>query len=210
MKTNVWTLPTRIFHWYLAAGCVLAYILSDYTQVHAAIGLSVGTLLLFRLAWGAVGPRYSRFKDFPLSPKKVILFVKNIKTEEHLYTGHNPAAAAVMLLIMLTGICVAATGLLTVLSDDTDFFGPARFANFEGYHELHEFFVTILIILVGIHIVGLATNLYINKESKTILSMFSGFKKLPGINANLNLWQKAFAILAGIATVLVLVYVISL
>ena len=210
MKTNVWTLPTRVFHWYLAAGCVLAYILSDYTQIHAAIGLSIGTLLLFRLIWGITGPRYSRFKDFPLSPKKVIHFIKNIKTEEHLYTGHNPAAATIMLLIIITGICVATTGLLTVLSDDTDFFGPARFSNFEGHMELHETFITILMVLVGMHIIGLVTSLYTDKGAKTIFSMFSGIKRLPGINANLNLWQRAFAIIAGIATISVLVYVLGL
>lgn len=210
MKTNVWTLPTRIFHWYLAAGCVLAYILSDYTHIHAAIGLSIGTLLLFRLIWGFTGPRYSRFKDFPIKPKKVIHFIKNIKTEEHLYTGHNPAAATVMLLIILTGICVAATGLLTVLSIDTDFFGPARFSNFEGHMELHDTFITILMVLIGIHIIGLATSLYTDKSAKTILSMFSGIKRLPGINANLTLGQRAFAALAGGVTIVVLVYVLSL
>ena len=208
MKTNVWTLPTRIFHWYLAAGCVLAYLLSDYTQIHAAIGLSIGTLLLFRVVWGFIGPRYSRFKDFPISPKKVISFTKHIKTEEHLYTGHNPAAAIVMLLIIITGICVAATGLATALSVDTDFFGTARFSDFDGNLELHETFIAILIALIGLHIVGLATSLYIDKGSKTVYSMFSGVKRLPGINANLNIWQKAFTVLAGIATLSVLVYVL--
>ena len=210
MKTNVWTLPTRIFHWYLAAGCVLAYLLSDYTQTHAAIGLSIGTLLLFRLIWGIIGPRYSRFKDFPISPKRVIHFLRNIKTEEHLFTGHNPAAATVMLLIILIGICVATTGLITVLSLDTEFFGPARFVDFDGNLELHETFITILIILVGFHILGLAANFYSNREAKTVISMFTGIKRLPGINANLTLGQRAFAVLAGIAIVSVLVYVLTL
>lgn len=210
MKTNVWTLPTRIFHWYLAVGCILAYMLSDYLAIHAAIGLSIGALLLFRMIWGIVGPRYSRFKDFPISPKNVSSFARNIKSSDHLYTGHNPLASVVMLLIMLTGIGVATTGLITALSDKTELFGPARFSDLEGNFEIHELFVNILIGLVSLHLLGLVNSWLTNKDARVVQSMFNGIKKMPGINANLTIWQKGFALLAGVTTLGVLAYILSM
>lgn len=208
MKTIVWTLPSRIFHWYLAVGILMAYLYSDNLQVHAAIGLSVGMLLLFRLIWGLAGPRYSRFRDFPLAPATIFFYIKNMKSQEHLYTGHNPAASVVMLLIILSAIGTASTGLVTALSDETELFGSARFTDIEQNYALHKIFMTVLFSLIGVHLVGLLMSHIIDRRSRVVLSMFSGVKRLPGINANLTIWQRALAFVAGTAAIIVLVVVL--
>jgi len=67
MKSYIWTLPTRVFHWSLAIGFTTAYILGDFDKfenLHFAFGAFVGTLILFRIVFGIFGPRYSNFKDF--------------------------------------------------------------------------------------------------------------------------------------------------
>ena len=65
MKTKVWTVSIRIFHWLLAIGFACAYILSyfdDYENLHYAFGLFVGVLILFRIIYGFVGNKYANFK----------------------------------------------------------------------------------------------------------------------------------------------------
>lgn len=208
MKTIVWTQPSRIFHWYIATGFVLAYSLSDYIQVHAAIGLSVGVILLFRIIWGVMGPRYSRFTDFPISLRRIKALVLNPKEEERKYTGHNPLAALVMLLLIADGIAVAITGLVTALSDDSAFFGTALFSNYEGHKETHELLVNLLIVLAIAHLWGLGASLLHNREMEVSKSMFTGFKRMHGINANLTLRQKIIALAAALTTIATLTVVL--
>lgn len=72
MKTYIWSLPTRLFHWLLAIGFTVAYILGDFDNLenwHFAFGAFVGSLIFFRLFFGLVGPEYSNFKDFQIAWK---------------------------------------------------------------------------------------------------------------------------------------------
>ena len=69
---RVWDLPTRAFHWVLAA-CVLASLSSAWIGGNAMVwhlrfGYVVFALLLFRLLWGFVGGHWSRFATFAYSP----------------------------------------------------------------------------------------------------------------------------------------------
>ena len=53
-NTKVWDLPTRIFHWALAASFAGAYVLSESERlrnIHVALGYTVLGLLAFRLVW---------------------------------------------------------------------------------------------------------------------------------------------------------------
>ncbi|HEY0202127.1 MAG TPA: cytochrome b/b6 domain-containing protein, partial [Burkholderiaceae bacterium] len=69
LKTaRVWDLPTRIFHWLLAAsviGLVITGNVGDAAMPwHFRLGYAVLSLLLFRLIWGLVGGYWSRFRAF--------------------------------------------------------------------------------------------------------------------------------------------------
>lgn len=66
---RVWDLPTRAFHWLL----VVLVVVNIYTgnvggvanmEWHMLSGYAILTLVLFRLAWGLVGSRHSRFASF--------------------------------------------------------------------------------------------------------------------------------------------------
>ena len=69
---RVWDLPTRLFHWALAA-CLLGSLISinlggNAVGWHFRFGYAILALLLFRFAWGFVGPRHARFSSFPPDP----------------------------------------------------------------------------------------------------------------------------------------------
>src|SRR6185369_13378750 len=95
-RVRVWDLPTRIFHWALVL-CVTASVVTGYIggaliEWHARSGYAILTLLLFRLVWGGVGGRWSRFASFFYSPRSVVAYLRGRSHPDHL-VGHNPLGA---------------------------------------------------------------------------------------------------------------------
>lgn len=69
---RVWDLPTRLFHWTLAA-CVLGALVTgsqggEALRWHLRFGQMILALLAFRLVWGVIGGRWSRFAHFQWRP----------------------------------------------------------------------------------------------------------------------------------------------
>ena len=64
----VWDLPTRLFHWLLVIFVIVSFVTGNIggnaMQYHEWGGFAILALLLFRLVWGFVGSRESRFATF--------------------------------------------------------------------------------------------------------------------------------------------------
>ena len=96
VKVRIWDLPTRVFHWLLVL-CVVGLVASGQIggsamQWHLRLGYAVLDLLLFRLVWGFVGGRWSRFAVFVRSPRVVLRYLRGQGTPD-MEAGHNPMAA---------------------------------------------------------------------------------------------------------------------
>jgi cytochrome b len=95
---RVWDLPTRAFHWLLAA-CVIGSVISakvggNALVWHFRLGYVVFALILFRLIWGVVGGRWSRFANFLYAPATTLRYLRGqSRPGEHLDVGHNPLGA---------------------------------------------------------------------------------------------------------------------
>ncbi len=74
-RTRIWDLPTRLFHWLLAALAIFSFTTGklggDWLTWHFRSGYAIASLLLFRLLWGFVGSRYARFASFLPSPSRI-------------------------------------------------------------------------------------------------------------------------------------------
>ena len=72
MTLRVWDLPTRCFHWALAVAVsalvITGHVGGNALVWHMRLGLAVLVLLSFRLLWGVIGGRWSRFSAFVRSP----------------------------------------------------------------------------------------------------------------------------------------------
>lgn len=93
----VWDPPTRIFHWGLAVRVLPALPLGDDDPglayvLHAYVGYGILFLLAFRLPWGLVGSRRSKFADFVRSWDEVRSRAKALRLDldPPRSVGHNP------------------------------------------------------------------------------------------------------------------------
>lgn len=182
---RVWDLPTRAFHWLLAAAVVAlvvtAKIGGNAMVWHMRLGLVVLALLVFRLVWGLIGGRWSRFASFVYAPGTVLRYLRGEQRPgDHFEVGHSPLGAfSVFALIGLLGVQVA-TGL--VADDEIATTGPlnrfvasatglAATAWHKGYGQW------ILLGLVALHIVAIVV--YKLRGKNLVTPMLTGDKPLP-------------------------------
>lgn len=76
--------------------------------IHSWIGFSILTLLLFRVIWGLVGSRHSRFTEFVRGPSSILGYMK--KTEEA-GPGHNPLGGLSVIAMLAVLLFHATTGI---------------------------------------------------------------------------------------------------
>ncbi|WP_413284744.1 cytochrome b/b6 domain-containing protein [Vibrio sp. MA40-2] len=190
---KVWDLPTRLYHWIQAllfSG--LAYTGITGEGPHVYFGLSLFTLLIWRLCWGAVGSDTSRFSTFIRSPLAVIEYFKGNYVEK---PGHNPAGgymALVMILALLlqclTGLALA--GYLDPLPGSTvwlndDIFDVCVF--------IHENLIDGLFILVGLHIFAIIV--YKLRNKPLVKAMITGYQAENNITVTLKSNRRAIIVL---------------
>ena len=183
-KVRVWDLPTRLFHWALVA-CIVGLLISGYRggsamEWHARMGYAVLTLLLFRIVWGLVGGRWSRFASFIYSPGSVINYLRGKPHPDHL-VGHNPLGAGSVFAMLAFLLAQVATGLIG--DDEISFTGPLNkfVESSKGlaatwYHKRVGQWV-----IVGLVVLHIAAVLYYlwKKKDNLIRPMLQGDKELP-------------------------------
>ena len=181
-KIRVWDLPTRLFHWALVA-CVIGLAISGTIGGNAMIwhfrfGYSVLTLLLFRIIWGLVGGRWSRFGAFIYSPQSVINYLKGRGKPEH-SVGHSPIGAGSVFAMLGFLLAQVGTGLLS--DDEIAFAGPlTRFVSNASVNLATNYHKNIgkwvLLALVVLHIAAIV--FYLWRKHNLVNAMLHGDKEL--------------------------------
>ncbi len=209
MKTYIWSFPTRILHWLLAVGFTFAYIsgqLEVSLTLHAMFGVLIFTVVILRIIWGFIGPKYSRFSDFPISPNSIMKFLSGFKDKTLTYAGHNPMASLVMLSIFLVGLITAFSGMMLASTEGYGFlFLQSLGGNEELLEEMHEIFANIFLILVGFHLLGLIVDSIKHKSISTPLSMMTGNKSINAESITLSNVQRIYSFFAIFAIIAVLI-----
>jgi cytochrome b len=183
-KTRVWDLPTRIFHWALAA-CVFCLLITgfrggDAMPWHYRFGYCVLTLLMFRLVWGVVGGKWSRFASFVYAPSSIIRYLKGQGEALH-SVGHNPLGAFSVFAMLALLLVQVSTGLIS--DDEISAAGPlTKFVSNVTVSLASSYHVTIgkvlVIVLVITHLAAIVFYLY-KKRENLIKPMLHGDKLLP-------------------------------
>ena len=191
---RVWDLPTRAFHWLLAA-CVIGSVVSaniggNAMVWHFRLGYVVFTLLAFRILWGLVGGRWSRFASFIYAPATTLRYLRGQShVDEHHDVGHNPLGAfSVFGLLALLAVQVG-TGLFA--DDDISNTGPlikfvsgATSALLTKWHS--SFGQWLIITLVVLHVAAILFYL-LKKKQNLVRPMLVGDKALaPDVPASID------------------------
>lgn len=161
----VWDLATRIFHWALAVCVGVALIVepeqgSGFT-VHTTAGYLALLLVAFRVVWGFLGSRHSRFSDFLYAPAKVLDFaLQHLRFKVTRHVGHNPLGGWMVVILLVFVAGAAITGLLGGF-----------------WRGLHGFFGNLLIFLVLLHIVGVVVDTLLTRDN-IVRAMITGRKKV--------------------------------
>jgi len=206
----VWDLPVRLFHWLLVllAGASWLTAELEWMPLHFYSGYAIATLLLFRLAWGLVGPRYARFGSFVAGPRRVWRYLRNwLAGTAHEPAGHTPPGGWMILLLLGLLAIQVSSGLLN--SHDGLDAGPWYWAVSGDVrdiaHEAHETVFNVLLAFAALHI--LAVVLYLWRPGVNLIgAMFSGRKRTgePAIaGSRLPLAALLLAVAAGAVWLLV-------
>jgi cytochrome b len=126
-SVRVWDLPTRLFHWLLALAVIGAVVTArmggDAMAWHFRIGYCIFALLAFRLLWGVVGGRWSRFASFIHSPGAILRHLRGRRRDgEDLDVGHTPSGSLSVFALLAVLMLQVASGL--VADDEIDNVGP--------------------------------------------------------------------------------------
>jgi cytochrome b len=181
-EVKVWDPFVRIFHWSLVLTFTVAYVSGEELEVlHNNAGYAVLGLVLLRILWGFIGPRYARFRDFVYSPAEVRGFLKDtLGRRAKRYLGHNPAGGAMVVVMLLSLIITTVTGIAFYGIEDGA--GPlAMLAGspewaMEMLEEVHEFFANLMVLLVAVHIIGVVVESRLHHES-LVKAMLNGRKR---------------------------------
>lgn len=181
-RVRVWDLPTRIFHWTLASGVIAMGVsgtLGGSAMIwHFRLGYAVLALLVFRLAWGLVGGRWSRFTAFIYAPQSVINYIKGNGQTAH-QVGHSPVGALSVFAMLSFLLLQVASGLVS--DDEIAFAGPltqfvsnATVGLATNYHA--NIGKWLLLALILLHIAAIV--FYLRRKHQLVSAMLHGDKEL--------------------------------
>lgn len=183
-RVRIWDLPTRLFHWSLAAAlaglAITGYAGGAWMDWHARLGTLVLVLLLFRVVWGCIGGRWSRFASFVPSAARLKAYLQGRATPQD-DAGHSPLGALSVLAMLLVVFAQVATGLVS--DDGGGFIGPlndrvssaAALAATALHKQVGQW------LLLGLVLLHVAAILWyrIARQRKLVRAMVDGDKLLP-------------------------------
>lgn len=184
-RVRVWDLPTRLFHWVLM-GCVVGSVVSakiggNAMTWHFRLGYVVFALLAFRLLWGLMGGRWSRFASFLYAPATTLRYLRGqSRPDEHLDVGHSPTGALSVFALLALLAAQVGTGLFA--DDEIANAGPmVRFVSgatsslATGWHK--HWGQWLILALVALHVIAILVYRF-KKGRDLVTPMLTGDKPL--------------------------------
>jgi cytochrome b len=204
----VWDWPVRVFHWLLAAAITVSfathYLGIEWFDWHRRAGYVALVLVAFRIAWGFVGPRYSRFASFVRGPRAMLDYVRGRGPRPE--AGHNPLGAVSVLVFLAVVGAQAATGLFAndEIMNSGPFYGWVDHETSNRLTGWHELGSNLLLGLIALHLVAVAWH-DVARRAGLVRAMWTGRKPgAQGIASSRGMLALAIVAALGIALALAL------
>ena len=166
---------------------IIAWFVDEPLWLHTWLGYVAIALVLLRIVWGLVGPNYARFASFVRGPRVTFrYFAELIRFSSKRYLGHSPAGAAMIITLLVMIAVTAGTGMASLAATRGE--GPlaglitkVERTNTEEDQELfieevHETAANVTMVLVLLHIVGVALASFAHREN-LVAAMITGRKR---------------------------------
>ncbi len=212
---RVWDVPTRLFHWLLVALVAVSLytgLVGGFREMewHVKSGYAILALLLFRLVWGVIGSRHSRFVDFVHGPRTVLAYARDLLGNAPAGTvGHNPLGGWSVTAMLFSLLVQAGTGLFS--NDDILTEGPLASLVSKGVSdritEVHDANAVVLMVLIGVHLAAIAFYAVVKHEN-LVRAMITGRKPAAADAADAPfapLWRAVAALVVAILAVWLIV-----
>lgn len=143
--------------------------------------------------------------------KNIKQFINDSFENKESFIGHNPMASYVMMTIFIVTFCIIITGAFTFgIQEGKGIFSALNHTflkDLELFEELHEFFANLLYGLIVLHLIGIAVDKILHKETQTLNSIFTGYKNTQEkITIKLTIFQKIFFLIMALLILLFIVY----
>jgi len=207
----VWPIYTRIIHWLIAFSFTFAFIFSlqeNLLNLHVAVGIIFGLMLVYRIIWGFVGTRYARLNTLKLSPPALKhYFVEKVTNRwREIPAGHNPASSWFTIIVLVFGSIISITGLLLYgIQEGKGYLG---FLNNEYYmhidilFDIHIYSAYFLLVWAIIHISGVLVEQFYHKTNM-VFAMITGYKKAKGEDSKVGKYKSGLTYIFLFISVLV-------
>lgn len=165
----VWDPVVRIFHWTVVLGVVLnSFVLNSGKAPHRYVGYVVAAALAVRVVWGFIGSAHARFSDFVVSPRAVASHLLAVAARrDRRYVGHNPAGAAMILVLLGLLALTCLTGWMQTLD---------AFWGVEGVQDAHEICANLILAMAAVHVLAAIAESVVHREN-LVLAMITGRKR---------------------------------
>ena len=207
-KVRVWDLPLRLFHWSLALAVIGAFICIkaaaqssgwfanagiDWMYWHTLLGYTTVALILFRLIWGIIGPKYARFAQFIRGPGAILAYFRG----DYQGLGHNPLGAfSVIALLLVFGF----QGFSGLFIDDFLWPGPLAYLSSawsKTLTSLHRQNELLMIILFALHIGAILYYRLVQKRN-LVPAMITGDSIAPSSQSHLGIRDNFAVFIRGL------------
>ena len=203
-SVSVWDPVVRVGHWALVAAFLVAYLSAEEEggtpePLHVWGGYVVGAIVVLRILWGFVGPKYARFSDFARGPIAATRYLIDlIAGHARRYPGHSPAGGAMVIALFVCLAGTVATGVVAygergkgplaadgaaiamVARADENEGGAGEAESAEGgksiISEVHGALANITLALVVLHVLGVGLTGYAHREN-LVAAMITGRKR---------------------------------
>ena len=167
-KILVWDVPVRLGHWLMAGGFALAWLTGEreaWRLVHVLAGGTVMAVALFRVVWGVIGSRHARFASFVRGPRHTLDYIKHmLRWAPPHCTGHNPAGAVAVVLLLALALLSGASGWLAYQDIGGQWLAKA-----------HEACTSAMLAVAAAHVLGAIASSLAHREN-LVRAMLTGRK----------------------------------
>ncbi len=184
----VWPISTRIIHWMMALSFTAAFITSFHENMlhnHVAFGFIFLIIIIYRIIWGIVGPRYATFNTFKLKPSQLKhYFVEKVQNRwRKIPAGHNPASSWFTVWALSVGTVIVISGLLLYGVQEAKGFFRYLNDDYTQYmtllDQIHKYASYLFAFWVVLHISGVLIEQFWHKTGM-VFAMITGYKKTEG------------------------------